>query len=132
MSYSAAAALQGAIYQTLSTASGLSGVPVVDAVPSGGGVGTFVLIGPEEVLDQSDKSGGGAEHRIMVSVISDASGFLAAKSVATEISECLVGATPLLSVGRIVGIRFLRAVARRLENGDGRRVDLTFRVRVEI
>lgn len=132
MSYGAAAALQAAIYQALAGASGLAGIDIHDALPAGGGGGTFVLIGPEEVLDQSDKSGGGAEHRVTVSVISDASGFLAAKSVAVAVSEALVGATPPMTVGRIVSIRFVRAVARRLDDGEARRIDLILRVRVEI
>lgn len=132
MSYGAAAALQAAVYGLLSTAPALTGVLVVDAMPPQGGSGTFVLIGPEEVLDQSDKTGDGAEHRIVVSVISDATGFLAAKTLATAVSECLVDATPPLTSGRIVGIRFLKAMAKRLEDGDVRRVDLTFRVRVEM
>ncbi|TGD63958.1 DUF3168 domain-containing protein [Tabrizicola sp. WMC-M-20] len=132
MSYGAAAALQTAIYALLTSAPALSGVLVVDAVPPSAAASTFVLIGPEEVLDQSDKSGDGAEHRIVVSVISGAAGFLTAKALATGVSECLTGATPTLSTGRVVSIQFLRAVARRLEDGDVRRIDLTFRVRVEI
>ena len=132
MSYRAAAALQGAIYTLLAAVPALNGVAIVDAMPPGGGTGTFVLIGPEEVLDQSDKSGGGAEHRITVSVISDASGFLSAKQIAQDVSDSLIDATPPLSVGRVVGIRFLKAVAKRLDDGDVRRVDLTFRVRVEV
>jgi Ni,Fe-hydrogenase maturation factor len=132
MSYGAAVVLQAAVYGLLSASPALAGVLVVDAVPPQGGAGTFVLIGPEEVLDQSDKSGLGAEHRIMVSVISDASGFLAAKTLAAAVSETLVDATPPLSAGRIVGIRFLKATAKRLEDGDVRRIDLTFRVRVEM
>ncbi|MFN4129183.1 MAG: DUF3168 domain-containing protein [Paracoccaceae bacterium] len=132
MSYGAAAALQAAIYGLLSTAPALAGVLVVDALPPQGAMGTFVLIGPEEVLDQSDKSGDGAEHRIAVSVISDASGFLTAKTLASAVSECLVDATPPMTTGRIVGIGFLKAVARRLADGDVRRIDLTFRVRIEL
>ncbi|MGV8955979.1 MAG: hypothetical protein ACOH2M_33105, partial [Cypionkella sp.] len=53
MSYQAAAALQLAIYGRLSTAPPLAGISIVDAMPSGVSVGTFVLIGPEQVLDQS-------------------------------------------------------------------------------
>jgi Ni,Fe-hydrogenase maturation factor len=132
MSYGAAAALQGAVYGVLAAVPALDDVPIVDAIPAGGGAGTFVLIGPEEVLDQSDKSGAGAEHRIMVSVISDAGGFLTAKQIAKEVADALVDATPPLATGRVVGIRFLKAVAKRLEEGDVRRVDLTFRVRVEV
>lgn len=132
MSYGAAVALQTAIYSLLSTAPTLDGVLVVDAMPPAAAASAFVLIGPEEVLDQSDKSGGGAEHRIVVSVISDAAGFLTAKALAAAVSDRLTGATPALGTGRVVGIWFLRAVARRLEDGEVRRIDLTFRVRVEI
>lgn len=132
MSYGAAAALQTAIYGILTSAPALSGVLVVDAMPPSAGPSVFVLIGPEEVLDQSDKSGDGAEHRIVASVISDATGFLAAKTLAAAVSDCLTSATPVLTTGRVVSIRFLRAVARRLEDGGVRRIDLTFRVRVEI
>ena len=33
--------------------------------------------------------------------------------------------------GRVVGVRFLKAVAKRSEDGAERRIDLVFRVRVE-
>ncbi|MFN4156074.1 MAG: DUF3168 domain-containing protein [Paracoccaceae bacterium] len=132
MSYGAAAALQAAVYGVLSAAPALAGTLVVDAMPALGAAGTFVLIGPEEVSDQSDKSGDGAEHRIVVSVISDAGGFLTAKTLAGAVSDCLVDAAPALSIGRIVGIRFLKAVANRLKDGDVRRIDMTFRVRIEM
>ncbi|MGL5010996.1 MAG: DUF3168 domain-containing protein, partial [Paracoccaceae bacterium] len=104
MSYAVAAALQVAIYGRLTGFPALSGVPVYDAVPSGGGTGTFVLIGPEEVADQSDKTGGGAEHRLVVSVISDATGFLAAKNVAVAVSDALVDAALTLSRGTLVSL----------------------------
>ena len=132
MSYGAAAAFQAAIYGVLSGAAGLAGAAIVDALPPGSGSGSFVLIGSEEAVDASDKSGGGAEHRFVVSVISDATGFLAAKTLAAAVSEALVDATPAMSIGRIVAIRFVKAVARRLEDGDVRRIDLTFRARVEM
>lgn len=131
MSYGMAQALQAAIFQRLSANSGLSGVPVVDALPKGQGSGTFILIGPEDVIDQSDKSGQGAEHRFSVSVISDAAGFLAAKAVAVVVSDSLIGAPLVLARGRLSGLWFLKAVARRLEDGKARRIDLTFRARVE-
>lgn len=132
MSYAGAAALQAAIWQRLSNASALAGVAVVDALPKGTGAGTFVLIGPEEVADASDASGGGAEHRLAISVISDAAGFQAAKQVAVAVSDELVGAQLVLARGRLVSLHFLRAVARRLERGAARRIDLTFRARIEV
>lgn len=131
MSYGSAAALQAAIYQRLTATSDLAGVPVVDALPKGAGKGTFILIGPEEVLDASDASGAGAEHRLTVSVISDATGFRAVKDVAVAVSDALGEAQLVLLRGRLVSLRFLRAVARRLDEGAVRRIDLSFRARIE-
>ncbi|MDR0807711.1 MAG: DUF3168 domain-containing protein [Gemmobacter sp.] len=129
MSYGMAAALQAAIYQQLTTC--LPGVAIHDAIPPGGGTGTFVLLGPEEAIDASDQTGGGAEHRLLVSVISDEAGFAAAKNVAVAISDALTGADLVLARGRLVGLRFLKAQARRLDEGAVRRVDLRFAARVE-
>jgi hypothetical protein len=131
MSYGSAAALQSAVYARLTAAAALAAVPVVDAMPSGGGLGTFVLIGPEEVIDQSDKTGGGAEHRLSVAVISDATGFAAAKAVAVAVSDALDAAPLVLTRGRLVSLMFLRARAQRLDAGGARRIDLSFRARVE-
>ncbi|MGV8987299.1 MAG: DUF3168 domain-containing protein [Cypionkella sp.] len=132
MSYSAAAALQAAVYGRLSGWAALSGALVVDAMPPGAGDGTFVLLGPETANDQSDKSGSGAEHLFQISVISDAQGFMAAKTVAGHVSDALVGASLSLATGVLVGLTFVRATARRLNTGDSRRIDLTFRARIEL
>lgn len=129
MSYGAAVALQAAVYQHLSAV--LAGVAVHDAVPPGP-AGTFVLVGLEEVLDASDKSGAGAEHRLVVSVISGGAGFLAAKTVAADVSDALTGAGLVLARGRLVSLLFQRAVARRIDEGEVRRIDLTFRARIEL
>ena len=132
MSYQAAAALQAAVYARLAGFAGLSGVSIVDAMPAGTAPGTFVLIGPEQVLDQSDKSGGGAEHRFEIAVISDASGFLTAKDVAGAVSEALLETAMALTTGTLISINFLRATARRLDEGSTRRIDMTFRARIEL
>ena len=131
MSYAAAAALQTAVFQRLSTAPALAGVAVHDALPPTP-PGIFVLIGPEDVRDASDKSGAGADHRLSVSVISDAEGFLAAKQVAVAISDALSAALPVMTRGRVVSLQFDRAQARRLDEGRIRRIDLTFRARIEL
>jgi hypothetical protein len=91
-----------------------------------------VLIGPEVVTDQSDKSGAGAEHRFDISVISDATGFLSAKIIAAAVSDALLDANLALGSGTLVSLRFQRAVARRIDQGDVRRIDLSFRARIEI
>jgi hypothetical protein len=131
MSYGAAAALQTAIYQHLVTDPALAGVPVHDAVPPDTSLALFVLLGPEEVTEASDKSGRGADHRFVVSVISDAAGFLAAKEIAVAVCDRLEAADLTLARGRLVSNRFFRAVAKRLDEGGTRRIDLTFRARVE-
>ena len=61
-------------FQRLDRWPALTGVATYDAVPPNA-TGTFVLIGPEEARDQSDKSGAGAEHQMVISVITDATGF---------------------------------------------------------
>lgn len=132
MSYAAAAALQAALYSRLSAYPALSGVSIVDAMPPGTAPGTFVIIGPEQVLDQSDTSGAGAEHRFEVAIISDATGFLTAKTVAGAVSQAVVDAPLSLGTGRLVSISFLRATARRLDEGSARRIDMTFRARIEL
>lgn len=131
MSYGAAAALQSAIFARLTGWAGLTGISVVDELPSGGGKGTFVLLGPETALDRGDATGRAAEHQVQVSVISDAKGFLAAKSAAAAVSAALIDAPLTLAAGHLVGIQFLKAVAKRLDEGNVRRIDLTFRARVD-
>lgn len=131
MSYGAAQALQAAVYQDLAAAPALAGVAIYDAVPPGP-AGTFVLVGPEEVRDASDKTGQGAEHLLAISVISDASGFQTAKTIAGAITDQLAGADLALSRGRLVSLLFQRASARRIDEGDVRRIDLTFRARIEL
>jgi len=134
MSYAVAAALQAAVFQRLSTdaaVAALVGSAVYDAVPPGTLTGTYVSLGPEDARDASDKTGDGAMHDFVVSVITDEAGFATAKAVAAAISDVLVGADLVLGRGRLVGLWFLRAVARRVEKADTRRIDLTFRARVE-
>lgn len=134
MSYGAAAALQAAIYQRLTADTALDGLvngAIYDAVPPGNPVGTYVSIGPEVVKDASSQTERGAEHEFSVSVVTDAQGFQNAKAVAAAVSDALTGATLLLARGHLVGLWFLRARARRVEDADVRRIDLFFRARVQ-
>jgi hypothetical protein len=131
MSYGAAPALQQAVFQRLTAWPALVGVVTYDAVPANA-TGTFVLIGPEETRDQSDKSGAGAEHQMVISVITDATGFLSIKTIAADISDALICAPLALSRGQLVSLFFVRASARRIEEGEARRIDLTFRARVQL
>lgn len=134
MSYGVAAALQQAVYQRMTGDPGLGalvGGAIYDVVPAGPVPGTYVSLGPEDVRDRSDKTGRGAEHRFVVSVVTDAAGFQTAKLAAAAVSDALLGATLALSRGRLVSMEFLSARARRVRAGDVRRIDLTFRARVE-
>ncbi len=135
MSYAMAGALQAAIYDVLANDAALGalvGGAVHDGLPSGTVPETYVSLGPEVVRDRSDKSGAGAQHRVTVSVVSAAQGFSVAKDVAAAVCDALAGAAPVLSRGRVVGIWFERARAMRTGSaGEGRRIDLNFRARVE-
>ena len=134
MSYAMAEALQGAIYAQIQgdvAVSSLIGSAVFDAVPTGSLPETYAVLGAETVLDRSDKTAAGAEHRLTISVISDAAGFATAKAVAVAISDALEGADLSLTRGRLVFLKFDRAVARREGSGNTRRIDLRFRARVE-
>ena len=131
MSYGGAAALQKAVFNRLIAAPALAGVAVVDALPDPA-PGSFVLLGPEEVRDASDQSGAGGEHLLQIAVISDAAGFLAAKGIAAAVSDALATMSPALERGRLVSMGFVRARARRLDQGQVRRIDLTFRARVAL
>lgn len=134
MSYGGAAALQSAVFQRLMADTALNGLvnnAIYDSVPPGTVTGTYVSIGPEDARDASDQVGRGAFHEFVVSVVTDEAGFQAAKAVAAAISDALTGAALILARGRLVGLWFLRARARRVEDADVRRIDLTFRARIE-
>lgn len=135
MSYAMAGALQAAVYQRLQNDAALSalvGSHVYDALPSGRVPDLFVSLGPEDVRDASDSTGAAADHRFIVSVISDEDGFFDAKAAAGAVSDALVDASLTLSRGRLVGLWFERAKAARAgKAGRLRRIDLRFRARVE-
>ena len=134
MSYGVSAALQRAVYQRLIADPALSaevGDAIFDVVPSGQIPSTYVSLGPEDVRDRSDKTGRGARHDFVVSVVTDAAGFQTAKSAAGAITDALVGADLALARGRLVVLTFQRARALRVESGQMRRIDLSFRALVE-
>ncbi|SDD76299.1 DUF3168 domain-containing protein [Ruegeria marina] len=135
MSYGMAAALQAAVYQHLLADPGVTalvGTDIYDALPAGTVPQTYVLLGPEEVRDASDRESGGAEHRFTVSVVSEAAGFAGTKAVAAAVSDALDNPTLALTRGQLVGLWFERASARRTGTGGAvRQIDLRFRARVE-
>jgi len=134
MSYGVAAALQEAVYQALVADVDLGAVvgsAIYDVVPPGKVPSTYVSLGPETALDRSDKTGAGAEHRMTISVVTGRAGFQTAKLAAAAVSDVLDDADLTLARGRLVFLKFQRAQARRVQKGDVRRIDLTFRARVE-
>ncbi|SEQ64371.1 DUF3168 domain-containing protein [Thalassovita taeanensis] len=134
MSYGVSAALQAAVYQHLladAAVTGLVGTAVYDALPAGTLPSTYVSLGPEVVRDRSDKTGAGAEHEVTVSVVTDAAGYQGAKAVAGAVSDALVDADLVLSRGSLVGLWFVKAVARSDGTSGRRRIDLKFRARVD-
>lgn len=134
MSCALAPGLQAALHQLLAADPALAALvaAVHDAPPPGTPQGTYALIGEEEVLDRGDITGPGAEHRVTVSVVSDAPGFLAAKQAAARIAALIETAAPPLAGGRVAAVWFQDARARRLDGGTRRRIDLRFRIRIEI
>jgi hypothetical protein len=133
MSYASGPAVQMAVFELLTADAVLGALvgAIHDAPPPGTPQGRYVILGEDETIDRGDGTGPGAEHRLTISVVSDAAGFLGSKAAAARISAVLSGAQPSLAVGRVVAIWFQDVRARRLEGGRLRRIDLRFRVRVE-
>ena len=135
MSYAVSAALQVAVYGALSAdlaLTSLVGAAIYDAEPTGALPAQYVSLGAERARDRSDGSGGGALHEFDIAVVSDGDGFHAAKLIAAAVSDALVDAELALSRGRLVSLQFYKAKASRVENGRVRRIDLTFRARVQV
>ncbi len=133
MSYGVSAALQEAVYQHLSADAGVVaevGANVFDALPSGTLPSLYVILGPEVVKDQSDKTGAGALHEIVVSIVTDVAGFSQAKTAAAAVSDALVDVDLALSRGTLIGMQFYKATAARVGTGDIRQINMTFRARV--
>ena len=134
MSYAVASALQEAVYKAMSGDAALQGQlgdAIYDALPSGKLPDLYISLGPETVKDASDKTGHGAEHRFTISIMSTAPGFSTAKSVAASVCDVLVDAALPLNRGRLVSLGFDKATARRIDDGNGRQIDLRCRARVE-
>jgi hypothetical protein len=134
MSYGVAPALQAAVYQRLSAdpaLNGLVGTAIYDTMPPGAVPNIYVTLGPEVVRDASDKTGHGATHEFTISVITGEAGFQTAKEAGQAISDALIEAPLTLARGALVSLNFMRARAQRFGRGDRRRLDLTFRARVD-
>jgi hypothetical protein len=134
MTYASAAALQSAVYARLAGDAALAllvGAAVYDAVPAGMLPETYVSLGAEEARSRGDASGTVADHDIVVTVVSSAAGFATAKAAAAAVSSALQAPGLTLVNGRLMDLRFLSARARRVRDGDVRRIDLRFRARID-
>ena len=134
MSYAISSALQQAVFGALSgdaALQGLVGGAIYDAVPSGTLPRIYVSLGPETVRDLGDSTGRGAEHRFTVSVVTEVPGFAQAKEVAGAVCDILQDAALTLTRGHLVALQFSKASAAKIDNATGRKIDLTFRARVE-
>ncbi len=134
MSYAISASLQAAVFQHLTldpNLSALVGTDIYDALPPGILPLAYVSLGPESVRDKSDVTGHGALHVFTVSVVTDVAGFDTAKTIGAAVSDALVDADLTLTRGQLVSLNFYRASAKRVGTGQGRRIDLTFRARVD-
>ncbi|MEL6467388.1 MAG: DUF3168 domain-containing protein [Pseudomonadota bacterium] len=134
MSYAVSAALQSAVFSAIASDTAVVeavGSAVFDALPSGALPSLYISLGPESVRVADDKTGDGAMHRFVVSVVTEAPGFFAAKETAGAVCDVLHDADLPLDRGRLVSLRFERARAQKIEKGTGRRIDLTFRARTE-
>lgn len=135
MNFLNSANLQSAIFERLSEDSdvtALVGEHIYDAMPSGVSPDLFISLGAETMIDRSDGTGGGSEHDITLSIVTEKTGFLQAKQVAHAVGKALLAGPPKLSEGRIVYLNFLRATAQRDTDSHTRRIDMIFRLRVDL
>ena len=133
MTYAAAAALQEAVFAHLAADPGVTallGGAIHDALPAGPLPPLYLSLGPEVARDRSDATAQGAEHEITLSVVADAAGFHLAKAAAAAVCDALLDPDLVLARGRLVGMHFIRATAKR-DSGGRRRIDLTFRARLD-
>lgn len=134
MSYAVTQALQVALFDLVANDPGvqaLIGAGVFDAPPSGVVPETYLVIGEENVRSQGDASGAVMQHDLTLGIYSGAAGFASAKAVAVAVSDALQDAAPVLTRGRLVGLEFRRARARRGAKAGSRRIELIYRARVE-
>lgn len=138
MSYAASVALQSAVYLRLrddDALAALVGDAIFDAMPVDAPSGVYVSLGPEDVRDASDVTARGSQHDFIVSVLSgsdEATGFGSVKAAAVAVSQALEREDLTLDHGQMAGLWFRRAKAKRVEGGAARRVDLTFRARIDL
>lgn len=132
MSYAQSAALQEAVFTTLSGDAALAVLVegIFDAPPAGTGVppsGTYITLGDEVAKDRSSGSHKGTTLDFEVNVHSSFAGFSAAKEVAGHVVDALAWADMPLNRGSLVNLKFLKSRARRGAAPETRRIALIFR-----
>ena len=133
MSYAMAASLQTAVYSALAADPALDALvagAIYDLVPQKA-PDLFVALGQEDAVARDDASGAIVRHDLRVSVVTTREGYAAAKAAAVLVSDALLSAQLVLTRGRVISLRLLRARARRDEGEDTRRIDLWFRARLD-
>ncbi|MCC1493420.1 DUF3168 domain-containing protein [Cognatishimia sp. F0-27] len=133
MSYALSAPLQTAVFERLladAAVTDLVGTNIFDALPTGRMPTIYIALGPETVRDAGEVAGDGSWHDFTVSVVTETASFKAVKAAAGAVSDALDHADLTLGRGRLVGLWFRKARARRAANG-ARRIDLTFRARID-
>lgn len=136
MTYAVAAALQTAIFTTLTgdaALAGLVGTAIYDAPQpaAASDPAEHVTIGEETARDGSTKTSAGGVHDFSVTVHSRAEGFARAKAIAAAVCDALIDASMVLTRGNLIGLRFVWAKAERGEPGEERRIILRFRAVLE-
>jgi Protein of unknown function (DUF3168) len=134
MTYAFAAGLQAAVFQRLAGDVGLAGLvgtAIHDAPLEAATAADYVTLGEETVRPNNTKTSAGAIHEFSVTVHSAHDGFEAAKRIAAAVCACLVDAPLALDQGRLVALRFVRAVAERGPAPVKRRIALRFRAVVD-
>lgn len=134
MSMGASGALQAAVYAQLTGDAALAavvGTDIYDQPPSGALPPIYVLLGEEVVRDASDGTARGATHDLAITVTTSAAGFADAKAAAAAITDALDGAALTLTRGVLLGLWFVRAKAVRDGTAGVRRIEMTFRARIE-
>ena len=132
MSLDMSVSLQRAVFARLAGDAALGalvGGAIYDGLPAGPVPPLYISLGPEELRDSSGPGWGGARIDFIISIFAAEAGFLTAKELAAAVHQALGNGPLTLEAGRLVGLDFLRASARR--NGGGRRIDLRFRARVD-
>lgn len=124
-------ALMGSVAAALRGDAALrAAVPNVHALlPPPGAKPPYLIVGPDIASEWATKTGDGREHRLRVTLWTEAR---AAAETAVERVEAVVGALPAaLSGHRLVSMRLLRSLADASEKGAATAHILEFRARTE-